>query len=339
MTALGRLEDIPRARLWSQPTVLEPAPRLAKAVGAAQILIKRDDANGLGMGGNKVRQLEYYLGNALAQGADTVLMTGAVQSNFVRTAAAACAKLGLACHIQLEDRVPKQDPAYLTSGNVLLDQLLGATLHRFPEGENEAAADANLARIAADLRANGHAPYVVPMHPSHAPLGALGYIHCAAELTAQMDRDAIDHVFVASGSGNTHSGLLYGLRALGWDVPVTGVCVRRAQDLQTPRIQGHCAKIAALLDQPNPVTDTHVFTDDSWLPPRYGIAGPDAQEALVTAARLEGLILDPVYTAKVMAGLCAFAKATPDQNLLFIHTGGAPSIFGYHQDITAMIQP
>ena len=337
MTKLGQLQAIARARLWTQPTVLEPAPRLAEIAGSAEILIKRDDANGLGMGGNKVRQLEYYLGAAVAQGADTVMMTGAVQSNFVRTAAAACSKLGLACHIQLEDRVPKQDPAYLTSGNVLLDRLFGATLHRFPEGENEAAADANLVNLAEAVRNQGGTPFIVHMHPSHPPLGALGYIHCAEELADQTDLSQVDHIFVASGSGNTHAGLLYGLRALNIEVPLTGICVRRPSDLQTPRIIGHCDRIAETLDQPNPVEESDVVTDDSMLAPRYGIAGSDAQSALVTAARSEGLILDPVYTAKVMAGLLAHAQQYPGQTLLFIHTGGAPSVFGYQQDIASMI--
>lgn len=332
----GRLDDIPRARLWEQETVLHALPRLAAEIGAAEVLVKRDDTNGMGLGGNKVRQLEYYLGDAVAEGADTVLMTGAVQSNFVRTAAAACAKLGLAAHIQLEARVPRQDPDYLRSGNVLLDELFGAILHSFPEGENEAAADEHLRRIADELRDDGRHPYIVPMHPDHAPLGALGYMRCAEELVVQ-GIDRLDRVFVASGSGNTHAGLLYGLRALGCDVPVTGICVRRAADLQGPRIAGHVEKLAALLEAPSPVGDGDILVDDGFLAPRYGIAGPDAQEALRMAARLEGLVLDPVYTAKVMAGLIAHARANPGARLLFIHTGGAPSVFGYAEDIRAMI--
>ena len=146
---------------------------MAKAIGAREVLIKRDDCNGLAFGGNKVRQLEYYIGDAIAHRADTVLLTGAVQSNFVRTAAAACNKYGLKCHIQLENRVPKDDPEYKKSGNVLLNELLGATIHYFEEGGDEAAADNKLNEIANDLKAQGAKPYIVPMHPSHNPLGAI----------------------------------------------------------------------------------------------------------------------------------------------------------------------
>ena len=325
----------PRAVLWPHPTPLEPNPRLAEAIGAAQVWAKRDDCNGLAFGGNKVRQLEYYIGEAISQGADTVLMTGAVQSNFVRTAAAACNRNGLACHIQLEDRVPKDDPDYQTSGNVLLDELLGATMHRFSEGEDEAAADRELEKLAAKLRDEGKTPYIVPMHPSHAPLGALGYVDAAEELVdqfTQLDHKP-DHVFSASGSGNTHAGTLYGLRKYGSKVPVTGICVRRSAELQQPRIEQRCAQLADMLQETSPLSDTDIVTDDRFLAPGYGKAGPAAIEAMQLCARLEGLILDPVYTAKVMAGLIAHSRENPGQCLIFLHTGGGPAIFGYANDL------
>ncbi len=155
---LGRLDALPRARLVHAPTPLEALPNLTASLGGARLYVKRDDCTGLAFGGNKVRQLEFYLGQAQARNADTVLITGAVQSNFVRLAAAAARKLGLEIHIQLEERVPKTDPAYRNSGNVLLDRLLGATLYAYPDGEDEAGADQRLREIAARLEARGAAP-------------------------------------------------------------------------------------------------------------------------------------------------------------------------------------
>ena len=203
-------------------------PNLTSHCNGARLFVKRDDNTGLAMGGNKVRQLEYYFGEALVQNADTVLITGAVQSNFVRLAAASARRLGMDIHIQLEERVDKDDVRYRESGNVLLDRMLGATLYSYPDGEDEAGADRRIGEIAEGLRKEGRKPYVIPLSPGHPPLGALGYVVAADELLAQIDERnlAIDEVFVASGSGATHSGLLYGLRALGSDIPVTGVCIR-----------------------------------------------------------------------------------------------------------------
>src|SRR6185503_18706881 len=165
----------PRASLLSGPTPIEPLARLSRLLGG-EIFIKRDDLTGLGMGGNKIRQLEFYFGNARAQGADTVLVTGAVQSNYVRAAAAAAAKLGLAAVVQLEERVSGMGAAYYGSGNVLLDDLLGARRLSFPEGENEAGADQALHEEAARLRREGRVPYVIPLGLDNPPHGALGYM-------------------------------------------------------------------------------------------------------------------------------------------------------------------
>lgn len=333
---MDRLHDVPRVRLWRDATPLERQHNLAMAAGAASILVKRDDCNGLAFGGNKVRQLEFYLGEAKARGADTVLSTGAVQSNFVRTAAAAARKLGMDIHIQLEARVGRDDDTYRRSGNVLLDTLLGATIHRYPRGEDEAGADRRLNEIADSLRGEGRRPYVVPMHPDHPPLGALGYVTCAEEelldqMTAQGPMP--DEIFVASGSGNTHAGLLYGLRRLGCDVPVMGVCVRRDAAAQKARIAGHVGRIAELLGTACPVADDDIRVTDAVLPPGYGKAGPETMAAIRQAAQTEALILDPVYTGKVMAALLADAAARPGRHLLMIHSGGGPAVFAYADDL------
>ena len=339
--SLENLKDFPRAVLWPDPTPLEPQNNLAKTLGVGKFLVKRDDCNGLAFGGNKVRQMEYYLGDALAKGADSLLITGAVQSNFVRTAAAACTKFGLRCHVQLENRVAKKSENYAKSGNVLLDHLLGAAVHTYPEGEDEEGADRNLEEIAESLRARGKNPYVVHLHPSHPPFGALGYVDAAAELLQQLDQcgHLPDVIFVPSGSGNTHAGLLYGLRALGCDIPVEGICVRRSAEVQRPRIVERLQQIAELLEEQSTAVEADVSVNDEFLAPGYGMAGPAAREAISLAARNEGLILDPVYTGKAMAGAVAWARENPGSQVLFLHTGGGPSIFGYDEDMMSAAKP
>lgn len=335
----ARLARLPRAALANLPTPLEQAPRLAKALGGPCIFIKRDDLTGLAFGGNKARQLEFYFGEALAKGADTVLITGSVQSNYARGCAAAAAKLGLACHVQLENRVPNESATYRNSGNVLLDRLLGATIHRFPEGENEAAADANLDRIAADLAAAGKRPYAIHLGPAHTPLGGFGYIIAAQEMLAQAAAAELrlDAIVLGSGSAATHGGLLFGLRALGSRVPVIGVCVRRAADLQQERVTIVADALARRLGLSPIVGPDDVKLTDATLAPGYGRPNPAVLEAMALAARTEGLILDPVYTGRAMAGLMYLIRRrtfAPDANVVFVHTGGQPGLFAYEPELT-----
>ncbi len=329
------LSDYPRADLVHAPTPLEFMPNLTAHLGGPDLYVKRDDCTGLALGGNKTRQLEYYLGAARAEAADTILITGAVQSNFVRQAAAAARKLGMDIHIQLENRLPGKDEAYLKSGNLLLDHLLGATIHHF-SGSDEAAADARLEDIADKVSATGARPYVIHLSTDHPPLGALGYVDCAHELLAQMrDRDlGFDAAVVSSGSAATHCGLVAGLRQGGSAMPVHGICVRRDAVQQAARVRRRIAEVAAMLGDPGLVSDGDALVDDSWLAPGYGLASAEVEEALELAARTEGLILDPVYTAKAMAGLIGMIRRgdfRPGQNVLFLHTGGAPALFGYSQ--------
>ncbi len=338
---LGCFDALPRAALCHAPTPLEAMPNLAAHLGSGALWIKRDDCTGLAMGGNKVRQLEFYLGEALAEGADTILITGAVQSNFVRLAAAAARKCGLDCHIQLEARVPKDDPLYRDSGNVLLDRLLGATIHSYPDGEDETGADRRIREIAAELASQGRKPYVIPLAPGHKPLGALGYVAAAQEIVAQMAEMnlAFDEMVVASGSGHTHGGLLFGLRALGCQVPVTGICVRRDAAAQKERIATRCREIAALLGAPPAVEDSDVVLQDAFFRPGYGQLNPALLEATQLAARCEGLILDPVYTAKSMAGFIDSARSRgSDASLLFVHTGGTPAVFAYGDSLVGALE-
>ena len=328
-------------RLGRRPTPLHALPNLSSELGGAELWLKRDDETGLAFGGNKVRQLEFYLGEAVKQNADTVLITGAVQSNFVRLAAAAANTLGMSCHIQLEERVATADPIYRTSGNVLLDRLLGATLHSFPEGEDEAGADNAVQEIAANLRTQGASPYIIPLSPGHPPLGALGYVDCAAELLEQLgtlDDVLFDEIAVASGSGNTHAGLLFGLRILGNTTRVTGVCVRRDATVQRLRIADCCERISHLLGVANPVGEKDIVTSDDALAGGYGQLDDSTQEAISLTAQREAVFLDPVYTAKTMAFAINRARATSaNQRILMLHTGGTPALFAYAQTLTGTL--
>ncbi len=333
---IGTLDTLPRTRLSHLPTPIDAMPNLSRNVGAANLYAKRDDCTGLCLGGNKARQLEFYLGDAMAHGADTLLITGAVQSNYVRMAAAAARKTGMRCHVQLEARVANASASYRESGNVLLDRLLGATIHRFSHGEDEAGADRNLEAIASELAADGAKPYVIHLGPGHPPLGALGYVDAARELLAQLDERAlrIDEIVVPSGSGATHAGLLFGLRALGSAIPVHGVCVRRARAPQHARIAGHCRALAEILQMRNPVGESDIDLGDGVLAPGYGTMNDAVEQAIMLAAHQEGMIVDPVYSARTMAGFLARARsAGKGHNLLFLHTGGQPAVFGYEDDL------
>ena len=335
--ALPELAAHPKVELWQGDTPLERLNNLGPRLGIT-LWAKRDDCNGLAMGGNKVRQLEYYMGRGAAEGADTVLITGAVQSNFVRLAAAAARRLGWQPEVQLEERVPKNDPFYRASGNYLLDQLLGARIHRFPQGENEAAADRNLDEIAARLRSEGRRPYVIHLGLEHPPIGGLGYVEAACETRRQLQRIGREpsHVVIPSGSGLTHAGFLVGARALGWQVPVLGVCVRRDAAQQHPRVLRRAREIAGLLGTGLEIAEADVIVDDSVLAPGYGQINEQTRTAIRLAAETEALLLDPVYSGRCMAGLLHFVEqgSIPEgSEVLFVHTGGTPAIFAYQNDL------
>ena len=336
---IGRLNDLPRMRLGHAPTPIESMANLAADIGDISLFVKRDDCTGLAFGGNKVRQLEFYMGEAQAAAADTILITGAVQSNFVRLATAAARAAGMECHIQLEERVVRDDPLYRNSGNVLLDKILGATLHTYAEGEDEAGADRRLDEIATELQRGGRRPYVIHLAAGHKPLGALGYVVAARELLTQMqDQDlTFDEIVVPSGSGATHAGLLLGLRALGSSIPVHGICVRRPAAAQHKRIASRCREIAALLGIACPVVDADIHLNDTCLAPGYGCLNEATRSAIVRTARTEALFLDPVYSGKAMAGFLQRAeRAEPGRSMLFLHTGGTPTIFAYGDDLVTL---
>lgn len=326
------LDRFPFVSVAHVPTPLEPMGNLGDRLGL-DLHVKRDDCTGLAFGGNKVRQLEFYFGAALDEAADTILITGAVQSNYVRTAAAMARRFGLDCQVQLEDRVPCMDDLHRNSGNVLLDRMLGATIHPYPDGEDEDGADASVSRIAESLRSQGRRPYIIPLSPKSPPLGALGYVRAAIELLDQIERRclAIDDIVVASGSAFTHAGLLYGLRALGSDLPVMGICVRRDAGRQTERVAQRVRDIGDLLGMPVTHDPADIRLFDGVLAPGYGQLNRQVIEAISMTAQTEGLFLDPVYTGKAMAGLIALARTDglSGKRILFLHTGGQPALFAY----------
>lgn len=334
---LPELRQHARVDLGLVRSELDPLERLGQRLGI-RLLAKRDDAQPLAMGGNKVRQLEYYLGPGQQAGADTVLITGAVQSNFVRLCAAAARKLGWDAVVQLEDRVPKDDVFYNRSGNVLLDQLLGATIHRFPVGEDETAADANLDRLAAALAAKGRHPHVVHLGMDHPPTGGLGYALAAVETFLQLEAADVwpDHVVVPSGSGLTHAGFLVGARAIGWSVPVHGICVRRSADLQRSRIETRSREVNQLLENRAQLAPGDIRVDDADLAPGYGRLNESVLAAIRHAAQDEALLVDPVYSGRTLAGLMSLVSRGvigQGETVLFLHTGGLPAIFAYQTDL------
>ena len=331
------LDRFPRVAVAQTPTVIEPLANLGRQLGIA-LSIKRDDCTGFGFGGNKVRQLEYYFGAARAENADTVLITGAIQSNHARTTAAIARRLGMDCHIQLEERVPEVSDLYRSNGNVLLDRLLGATLHSFPEGENEAGADHAVNMIADELRSRGRRCYVIPNGLDHPPLGALGYVAAAAEVAAQFEgATPVDEILVASGSGFTHSGLLFGLRALGLMIPVTGICVRRPAKAQSERLARRFGDLERLTGLSVTLAASDIRVDDRVLAPGYGRLNEATVGAIRRTAEAEGQFLDPVYTGRAMAGLIQRAEAgqLAGERVLFWHTGGQPALFGYADQLAA----
>ena len=323
-----------RAKLAHLPTVLEPLPNLSKHLKGPKIWIKRDDCTGLAMGGNKARQLEYYLGHALSKKADTILTTGAIQSNHVRMSVAGARKLGMDVEVLLEHRVNNRKSEYYQSGNPFLIELMGAKTHYSNAGDDEDGTDDRLFDLAEKLRQQGKKPYVIPLSENYTPFGSLGYVDCAVELLQQCKKQEIcvDAIVLASGSAATHSGLLCGIRALGFNTPILGACVRRDKDLQAARVLKKSNQVAQMIGFKGIISDEDIWVDDQMLAPGYGQLNQPVLEAIDLLAQTEGILLDPTYTGKSMATLIDFirrGKFSADQNIIFLHTGGSPALFGY----------
>jgi L-cysteate sulfo-lyase len=324
------LSRFPRIRLGHDPTPLEPMENLTRALGGANLWIKRDDCTGLATGGNKTRKLEFLMAEAVAQGADTVITQGATQSNHVRQTAAAACKLGMKCEVILENRTGSKEHDYRESGNVLLDKLFGARIREAAGGSDM---NAEMEKVAAEVRANGGKPYIIPGGGSNV-IGALGYVRCALELLAQAnDRGLrIDCLVHATGSAGTQAGLVVGLAGARTQIPVYGVGVRAPKGPQEERVYKLALETADLLGTPGCVQREDVVANCDYVGPGYGKPTPGMIEAVTMLARLEGLLLDPVYSGKGMAGLidlCRKGHFKKGQNVVFLHTGGSVALYGY----------
>jgi L-cysteate sulfo-lyase len=337
-----RLARLPRLPLAAAPTPLQEAPRLSAALAGPRILVKRDDLTGLMFGGNKVRQMEFVLGDSLAQAADVFICGGAgPQSNHARVGAAAARVAGLQPVVVVE---PRDEPAAaVLTGNALLVRLLGADVRVAPElGRAPAGRLAELGlrravmeRIAAEYRARGHVPYVLP--GSSIPLAVLGYVAASLELERQCQAQGVrpDVVFVSS-SAATQAGLELGRRLLGAPYRIVGIGHTPGQS-EAPRWIAHLAAGAAdLLGLPGAIAPGEIEHDGAYAGPGHGVLTGPAREALALLARTEGLPLDPVYTAKAMAGLIGWVRGGrlgPDQTVILVHTGGLPALFAYAEDL------
>ena len=325
-----KLARFPRLRITHGPTPLEPMPRLTEALGGPNLWIKRDDCTGLATGGNKTRKLEYLMAEALQLGADTVITQGATQSNHARQTVAIAAKLGMQSHILLEDRTGYTFDDYKHSGNVFLDHLYGASVTEVPADTDMNAA---MARLADRLRAQGRKPYVIPGGGSN-PVGALGYVTCALELMDQANQQglAIDSLVHATGSAGTQAGLVVGLYGARSQIPVLGIGVRAPRAAQEARVFELAGETAELLGVPGAVQREDVVANCDYVGPGYGLPTPGMIEAVTMLARLEGILLDPVYSGKGMAGLIDLVRKghfRKGQNVVFLHTGGSVALYGY----------
>ncbi len=326
------LSRFPRVRLTHSPTPLELAPRLSEALGGPTIWIKRDDCTGLATGGNKTRKLEWLLGDALQKGADLVYTQGAVQSNHCRQTVAAAVKLGLECRILLEERVPEgeHDANYPSTGNVFLDHLMGASIDFRPAGTNM---QAEMEKAAATAKAEGRTPYVIPGGGSN-PIGALGYVTCALEILEQaMEMDIeLSEVVHGTGSTGTQAGLVCGFEGSNSHVPVLGISVRHPQAPQEAKVYELVQSTADFLGLKGGVDRSAVRVNSDYVGAGYGIPTDSMIEAVKLFARTEAVLLDPVYSGKAAAGLIGLARAgrwTADDNVVFVHTGGAVGLFAY----------
>lgn len=324
------LARFPRVRLFPTPTPLEPLPNLSRHLGGPEIWIKRDDCTVVATGGNKVRKLEWLVGAAQAQGATHLVTQGAVQSNHVRQTAAVAKRFGMKCTALLEHRIETNDRDYLNSGNVLLDRLFDVAIEYRPGGadmnaEAEAKGEA--------LRAAGEKAYVIPGGGSNT-IGALGYVSCAQELMQQADEMGlrIDRLVTATGSAGTQAGLVVGLEGVNAGLPVLGIGVRAPKDRQETNVHRLAEATAEMVGVRGGIARSAVMANCDYVGPGYGQPTPGMTEAVLMLARLEGVLLDPVYSGKAMAGLIDLIRKgefRKGERVVFLHTGGAVGLFGY----------
>ena len=322
-----RIESLPRFPLAQLPTPISRLERLSRELGGPEIFIKRDDQTGLALGGNKTRKLEFLVGAALAQGADTLVTLGAVQSNHCRQTAAAAAAAGLKCELILNGRKPE-----VPNGNLLLNELLGATVYWIERPQRAA----KLQSLDEELRAAGRKPYLIPVGGSNG-IGAVGYVVAMIELMEQLRASGqrVDHMVFGSSSGGTQAGMVLGARLAGFAGSVTGLSIDKNDpehfeyETEVAQIANECAQYIG--------ADVRVTKDDihvayGYKGEGYGVVGDLEREAIRLLARTEGIILDPVYAGRAFGALVDLirkGKYRRGETVLFWHTGGAPALFAY----------
>ena len=311
------------------PTPLEHLPRLSEHLGGPNIYVKRDDCTGLASGGNKTRKLEYSMAAALEEGADTIITVGAVQSNHVRQTAAAACKLGLKCEVLLEHRIADPSENYAGSGNVLLDKIFGANLREYPGGTDFEKA---MAEVEDEVRAQGGKPYIIPGGASN-KIGALGYVNCAIELLGQIEEQGLDigHIVTATGSAGTQGGLIVGLKAMKSTIPLLGIGVNIPQQDQEEKVFNLACETAEYIGKPGCVSREDVVANCNYVGEGYGVPTESMNEAVLMLARTEGLLFDPVYSGKGLAGMIDLIRngTLGGGNIVFLHTGGSAALFAY----------
>jgi D-cysteine desulfhydrase len=327
------LRDIPRHQLGFFPTPVTELKRLSAVLGGPRILIKRDDLSGLAMGGNKVRKLEYFVGEAMARGCDTLITGGAEQSNHCRQTAAAAAACGMSCHLVLGGSAPQ-----LPNGNILLDLLLGAQIHwtgALRKGESIPA-------ITESLRQAGKKPFVIPYGGSN-EIGALGFVEAARELGEQL-RDlgeTVTRIVFPSSSGATQAGLTIGKHLFGQSYEVVGIAIDKGETGEGP-FDEHVLDIvnatASRLKVGRAFSLRDIRLRSEFVGQGYAVVGELERRAIRLAAQTEGILVDPVYTGRALGALIAMIEAgefARNGTVLFWHTGGTPALFPYAGDILA----
>ena len=324
------LARFPRLRFAHLPTPLEPMANLSRLLDGPNIWVKRDDCTGLAGGGNKTRKLEFLMADAEQQGADTIITQGAVQSNHARQTAAIAAKLGYECYLLLENRTGSDDPDFLANGNVLLDDIYNARLSDFPAGTDM---NQEMLSLSEELRAAGKKPYIIPGGGSNR-IGALGYVNAAYELVGQCNDQGlkVDHIVHATGSTGTQAGLVTGLTAIHSGIDLMGISVRAPKEAQEENVYRLACETAELIGSSAALNRSDVVANSDYVGEGYGMPTDGMIEAVEMTARHESILLDPVYSGKAMAGLIDLVRQgfyRREENIVFIHTGGAQALSGY----------
>jgi D-cysteine desulfhydrase family pyridoxal phosphate-dependent enzyme len=313
------MSDIPREHVANLPTPVESLPRLSRALGGPDILVKRDDLTGIGLGGNKARKLEFLAGQARAEGAETLVTAGALQSNHCRQTAAVAARLGFKCALVLNGQTPEY-----SSGNLLLDRLFGAEVVVIPDRKDR---DHALQQKFDDLKAAGARPYLIPYGGSDS-VGAMGYVFAVEEFVRQNVK--VDWIVFATSSGGTQAGLVLGQKRFGSRFKILGISIDESEEWLKNRVSQIASEAGRRFNPPITITADDVMVNADYCKAGYGVFTDAEREAVQVFARYEGLLLDPVYTGRAAAGLIDLIRKgffERDQTVLFWHTGGQPALF------------